>query len=168
MITAVLAAITGYNVSLFIHIAAVVIGLGATFAESIMFPVAMKLDPRHLPYVHSLQLAINRYMASPALLVIIITGIYQVSEGNWDFGDFWISATFVIVIVIGAVNGAYFIPTDRKLGPMVGAEVAAAGGGEFTLSDDYQRRARIEGMVGGLVGALVLLAIFLMVAKPGA
>jgi uncharacterized membrane protein len=163
-----LAVVNGYNVSLFLHIAAVVIGFGSTFALAITFPVATKLDSRHLPYVHALELAINRYMASPAMLVIIITGFYQVSEGNWSFGDPWISITFAIVIVLGGMNGAYFIPTARKLGAMVTAEIAAAGSGELVLSDDYQRRAKNSGIVGVVAGLLILVAIFLMVAKPGA
>jgi uncharacterized membrane protein len=160
-------AITTFDVSVFIHVAAVVVGFGATFVEAIALPVAMKLDPRHLPYVYALQLAINRFFVGPAMVLILVTGFYQVSEGNFSFGDFWISATFAIVIVIGAINGAYFIPTDRKLMAMVTAEIAAAGGGPVTLSEDFQRRSRTEGIVGTVVGILILVAIFLMVTKPG-
>jgi uncharacterized membrane protein len=163
-----LATIDAYNISVFIHVSAVVVGLGATFAEAIMFPVALRVGVQHLPYVHRLQLAINQRMAGPALAVVLITGIYQTADGDWGFGSFWISATFVIVIALGALSGAYFIPTDRKLAPMVEADLAAAGGGEVTLSDEYQRRARQEGIFGGIAGLLVLLAIFLMVTKPGA
>jgi uncharacterized membrane protein len=148
-------------------VAAVVVGFGSTFAEAIALPVAMKLDPRHLPYVYALQLAINRYFATPALVLVLVTGFYQVSEGNLSMGEPWISATLAIVIVIGGIVGAYFIPTDRKLQAMVTAEIAAAGDGPVTLSDDYQRRAKMEGMVGTLTGVLILVAIFLMVVKPG-
>jgi len=77
-------AVTSYDFSVFIHVTAVVVGFGSTFAESIMFPVAMKTSPRHLPYVHRLQLTINQYFASPALLVVLATGFYQVSERDWD------------------------------------------------------------------------------------
>jgi uncharacterized membrane protein len=160
----VLAAVTAYNVSIFIHVTAVVVGFGATFAEAVMFPVAMRLDKRHLPYVHELQLAINRYFAGPALLVIIITGFYQVSKGDWDLGDFWIAGTLVIAVVLGGLNGAYFIPADRRLGAMVTRELQAGG----DLSEEYQRRSRAEGMVGALAGLLIVLAVFLMVTKPGA
>lgn len=163
-----LAAITGYNVSISIHVAAVVVGFGATYAEAIAFPVAQKLDPRHLPYVHQLGLAINRYMATPALVVIIITGFYQVSEGNWSMGDAWISATLAIAIVLGGLTGAYFVPTDRKLKELAERDIAAAGpGGQVTLSDEYQAKARTIGMVGALAGLLILVAIFLMVTKVG-
>src|ERR671921_1920127 len=106
--SAMLATITALSISVWIHVTAAVVGFGATFAEAVTFPVAMKLDKRHLPYVHQLQLTINRYFAGPALLVIIITGFYQVSEGNWSLGDFWISGTLVIALVLGGMNGAYF------------------------------------------------------------
>jgi uncharacterized membrane protein len=163
-----IATVSAYNVSLWLHIAAVVVGFGATFAGAVTFPVAMKMDVRNLPYVHRLQLTINRYLTTPAMVLIIATGIYQVADADLDFGSFWISAGFLIIIVLGGLIGAYFIPTDRKLEAMVAAEIAAAGTGAVTLSDDYQRRARQEGIVGTIAGLLVLLAIFVMVTKPGA
>lgn len=163
-----LATLTTYNAALFLHITAVVVGFGATFAEAIMFPVAMKLGPRNLPYVHRLQLAINKYMATPALVIVLATGLFQVSDGNWDFGAAWISASMTIVIVIGGLMGAYFIPADRRLGAMIEKEIAAAGPGEVTPSEQYMRGARREGMVGMLTGVLLVAAIFLMVVKPGA
>lgn len=156
-----MAAITAYSVSVWIHITAVVVGFGATFALAVMFPVAMSMDPRHLPYVHRVGIVINRYLANPALLVIVATGTYQVLKGNWDFGDFWISATLVIVIVLGGLLGSYFIPTDKKLLAMAERDLAGDG-----LSDEYQRLAKREGQVGALAGLLIVAAIFLMVVKP--
>jgi hypothetical protein len=156
-------AITFYDVSVFVHVAAVVVGFGATFAESIMFPVAMKAGTQHLPYVHRLQLAINQRMASPALLLIIITGIYQTAD-RWEFSDFWISATFLIALILGGLTGAYFIPSDRKLAPLVESDLAERG----EPSQEYLAQAKRQGMFGALAGVLVLLAIFLMVTKPGA
>jgi hypothetical protein len=160
-------AVQFYDVSVWVHVSAVVVGFGATFAESLTFPLAMKLDKRHLPYVHRLGIAINRYLASPALLLIIITGIYQTSD-RWEFSDFWISATFLIAIILGGLNGAYFIPREKKLAEQVEREIAASPGDEIVLSDDYMRRSRTMGMVGAFAGLLVLLAVFFMVAKPGA
>jgi uncharacterized membrane protein len=160
-------AISLFEVSLFLHITAVVIGFGATFAESITFPIAMRLDPRHLPYVHALQVAINRRFATPALVVILVTGLYQVDEAGFDFGDAWVSASLLIVIVLGGLLGGYFVPTDRRLGAMVERELAEAGPGEVKLSDEYLRATRTEGILGAVTGVLIILAIFLMVVKPG-
>ncbi len=161
-----LAGISTFEISLFLHVTAVVVGFGATFAESITFPVAMKLSPRHLPYVHRLHLAINRRFTTPALVVVLLTGLYQVEEGGFDFGAVWVSASLAIVIVLGGLMGAYFIPTDRRLAAMAESEIEAAGDGEVVLSDDYQRGARMSGMVGGLAGVLIIAAVFLMVVKP--
>ena len=152
------------ELSLFLHITAAVVGFGSTFAEAIAAPVALKMDARYLPYVHRLQLAINRYLATPALVVILVTGIYQVSEGGWSFGDPWISATFAIVIVLGGLIGGYFIPTDRKAEALLERDLADGG----QPSAAYRQLAKTEGMVGTLTGLLIVAAIFLMVVKPGA
>ena len=162
-------AVTTYDLSLFVHITAVMVGFGATFAEAIMFPVVLQSGVRHLPYVHRLQLAINQWMATPALAIVLATGIYQTSE-RWEFDQFWISAALLIVVVIGALNGGYFITADRKLGPMVEAEIAAAGDRDIKLSDlsgEYQRKARMEGIVGSITGILLIAVVYLMVVKPG-
>jgi predicted integral membrane protein DUF2269 len=157
-------AVTFYDVSVWLHVSAVVVGFGATFAESLTFPLAIKVGKQHLPYVHRLGIAINQRLATPALVLIIITGIYQTAD-RWEFSDFWISATFAIAIILGGLNGAYFIPGEKRLLAQVERELSG-GGGE--LSADYQRKARQMGMVGALAGLLVLLAVFFMVAKPGA
>jgi uncharacterized membrane protein len=160
-------AVTSYDISLFLHITAVVVGLGSTFALAITFPIAQQLDVRHLPYVHRLSIALNQYFAAPGLLVVIATGFYQVADRDWQLGDFWLSGTITIVVVLLALIFGYFLPTDRKLGAMVAQELAGAGSGEVVLSEEYQRRSRIEGLVGAITGLLLVAAIYLMVIKPG-
>jgi uncharacterized membrane protein len=160
-------AVSGYEFSVFLHITAVVVGFGATFAESVMFPVAMRMSPRNLPYMHKLQLTLNQYFANPALLVVIATGIYQMSEGNWEWGDFWVSGTLVIVVIVGAINGAFFIPSDRRLLPIVERDIANSGNGEVELSEEYLGKVKVQGILGPVVGILLVIAIYLMVTKPG-
>jgi uncharacterized membrane protein len=159
-----LAAIDAYSISVFLHVSAVVVGFGSTFALAVGFPLALRLDARHLPYVHQLSLAINQRLGGPAVLVIVATGIFQVIDGDWSFGDPWISGTFAIVIALGALQGAYFMPTDRKLGARAERELADSGG----VSDEYQRLAQREGLIGTIAGVLILAAVFLMITKPGA
>lgn len=161
-------AVSVYQLSVWIHICAVVIGFGMTFVEAILFPVALNLSPRHLPLVHRLQIVINRNFATPALVIILITGIYQVADAGWGFGSFWISASFLIVIVLGGMLGGYFIPSDRKLGAMIDGEIAAAGDAAVEPSDAYLAKARLQGLMGAVASILVIIAIYLMVVKPGA
>jgi uncharacterized membrane protein len=161
-------AVSTYQLSLFIHITAAIVGLGAPFAESFLHPVAMRLDPRHLPFKHRLQLWINAALALPALVVLFATGLYQASEADYDLGAFWLSGTMGIVSVLAIMLGAYFIPEDLRLQRLVERELAASvAGGTVTLSSEYRRRVLIEEWVGHAAGVLVIAAVYLMVVKPG-
>lgn len=68
------------------------------------------------------------------------------------------------------VNIFFFIPTDRKLLPIIQQAIADAGDRELKLTDlppEYQRWGRAEGIVGAIVGILLIAAIFFMTTKPG-
>jgi uncharacterized membrane protein len=159
-----LAVFTLYSISLWLHISAAIVGLGATFALAVGFPLALKLDAKYLPFVHHLSLNVNRKLASPALLVLIITGFYQAIDAD-SLDQPWVGATILIAIILGGLQGGYFVPTDKKLAAMAEKELAT---GATTLSDDYQRQAQREGGIGALAGFLIIVAVFLMVTKPGA
>jgi hypothetical protein len=158
----VLADITLYTISLWLHISSAVVGLGATFALSVAFPLALKLDARYMPFIHRMNMEVLRRLASPALLLIIITGVYQGVDADL-MGEAWLGITFAIAIVLGGLQGAYFIPTDRKLAALAEKELAA---GATTLSPEYQKQAQREGTMGAVSGVLIILAVFLMVTKP--
>ena len=136
-------AISLYDLSVWVHVSAVVVGLGTTFVGAVSFPLALRVGPRNLPYAHELQLVISQRITGPALGLIILTGIYQTIDGDWGFGSFWISATFAIAIVLGGMNGAYFVPTDRRLGPMVQRDLATTRHGAigYALLRHIPRRA---------------------------
>jgi uncharacterized membrane protein len=161
----VLAAINLHSILVFIHVTAAVAGLGASFGLAVALPLAIRLgEPRYFPYIHHLSLEVTRKLASPALLVILITGIWQALDADISLGEPWISASFVIVIIIGGLQGAYFQKTDRKLAKLAEDELA---GGATKLSESYMQQANREGGIGALTGLLIVVAIFLMVTKPG-
>jgi uncharacterized membrane protein len=162
-------AITSYDFSVFIHVSAVMVGFGSTFALAVATPVALKLDPRHLPYVHQLSLVLNRRFASPALVIVLATGLYQASDDKypWDLGQFWLSATFAILIALGAIMGAVFMPSAKRLKALSERDIAAAGDGPVTMSEEYDQRSRVEMIFGPITGLLLVAAVFLMTTKPG-
>jgi uncharacterized membrane protein len=151
-------AVTSFEISLIVHITAAIVGLGATFVESLTFRVATSLGPSHLPYKHRLGYVINLYVALPALVVLLATGIYQASEAGYDLDSFWLAGAMAIVFVLAVMLGAYFIPEDRRLEAMAAEE---------PVSDEYLRRVRIEEVLGFVAGLLVVAAVYLMVVKPG-
>jgi uncharacterized membrane protein len=152
-----------YDIVKWLHISGAVVGLGATFALAIAFPLALRTDPRNLPFVHRLSLDVNRKLASPALLVLIVTGFYMAIDRDL-LGEPWVGGPILIAIVLGGLQGSYFVPTDKKLAALAEKELA---GGATTLSEDYQRQAQREGGIGALAGLLIVLAVFLMTVKPG-
>jgi uncharacterized membrane protein len=159
--------VTSFEFSLFLHITAAIAGLGAAFAQGLTYPVAMMLDPRHLPYKHRLQAVIDVALILPALVVLFVTGLYQADEVGYDLGDFWLSGAMAIVAALALMLLAYFIPEDRRLQRLAERDIAASGGSEVVLSAEYRRRVMIESIAGVVADLLVLGAVYLMVAKPG-
>src|SRR3954447_9785477 len=162
------AEISFYSVVLFIHITAVVLAFGVTFTYPLMFAVARKSHPRHLPFFHRMQHVIGQRMIAPIGGVILLAGIYLAIKGPYDFGDPWIGITLLILILLLAAGGAYFSPRERRMGELAGRDIAAAPAqGAVTFSPEYEalfRQVRTATLIGN---ALVLIAIFLMVTKPG-
>ena len=111
-----------------IHILAVVIGFGATFAYPVIFAAARRADPRVMPYLWGTLRRIDRYVVNPGLLVVLLAGIYLAAHEH-RFGAFFVQWGFAAVIVIGGVVGSYMIPREGKLAALAESEVAAAVSG---------------------------------------
>jgi uncharacterized membrane protein len=159
--------VTSFELSLFIHITAAIVGLGAAFVEGFTYPVAKMLDPRQIPFKHRLGLAINLVLVLPALVVLLATGLYQADEVGYELGAFWLTGAMAIVAALALMVIAYFIPEDRRLLRIAERDIAASGGGEVTMSAEYERRVLIESIAGVVADLLVIAAVYLMVTKPG-
>jgi uncharacterized membrane protein len=164
-----LADVSLYNVVLFLHIVAVVLAFGVIFAYPLFMSVARRGDERHLPYLHRVQGRIGQYLISPALAVILLAGIYLAIDGPYDFGDPWILATLVILIVIGGVGGGYLAPNEEKLAELAQRDVTRSNAeGPITMSEEYEALFARFKTASNVLALLVLVAIFLMTTKPGA
>ncbi len=161
------AAIRFYDVVLFVHVASAVIAFGVTFAYPIMHVVAQRSDPRSLPYLYRVQTLIGTRLITPAATLVLLAGIYLVADGPYELSTGWISGAFAILIVLLGLGGAFFTPTERKLLAIAERDVAAAGAGEVTLSAEHAALARRLALGGQLSSLLVLVALFLMVVRPG-
>ncbi len=93
-----------YDVVLAVHIMAVVIGFGVTFAYPVMYAVAARHDPRSLAIMHRIEYTIERAIINPALLVIVAAGIYMASKEHlWS--EFFVQWGLGAAIAIGALVG---------------------------------------------------------------
>ena len=69
------------------------------------------------------------------------------------------------------LSGAFFAPTERRLAELAARDLSRSpnpGQESDALSEEYAALLRRWNLVGAVAGALVLVAIFFMVAKPGA
>ena len=75
-------AASAYEVVLAVHIMAVVVAFGVTFAYPIMFAVGARRDPRSLPLLHRIEYTIERWLVNPGLRGRARAGIYLASDGH--------------------------------------------------------------------------------------
>lgn len=148
-------AITLYSVVLAVHIAAVVVAFGVTFAYPIVFTTARR-DPSGVAWFHRMQVRLGRRLIYPGLAVVILAGIYLASKGHY-WKEFWVQWSLGASLVIGAVGGSFLLPRERKL-----AELAERD----PSSEEYAALGKQVGITGSLLSLLVLVTVFVMTAKP--
>ena len=172
-----------------VHILAVVIGFGATFAYPVIFAATRRADPRVMPYLWGTIRRIDRYVVNPGLLVVLLAGIYLAADEH-KFGAFFVQWGFAAVIVIGAVVGSYMIPREGKLAALAESEVAAvlSGGGPIgaapgagsvaspaaaptvetvSWSPEYLKLQKQVTTMGAFLDLLVVVTVFVMATHAG-
>lgn len=159
------AAVSFYSLVLFVHVAAAIVAFGPAFAYPLLLGMAQRGDRRNLPFFHRAQEHIGAVLVTPAAAVVLAAGIYLAVAGRYGFDEPFVGAGILIIVVLLGLLGAFFAPQERRLAQL--AELDAAPAGDAEASGEYARlAARVRG-VRMLASALVLVAVFLMVTKPG-
>lgn len=156
-----------YKVVLAVHIMAVVVTFGVTFAYPIMFAVAARRDPRSLPLLHRIEYTLERVLINPGLALVLLAGIYLASKGH-DWSHFFVQWGLAVVVVIGALIGAGTIPASKRAEQLAERDLAASGDGEVEFSDEYRGLVRRLYYFGTLLSVLVLMTILFMTLRTGA
>jgi hypothetical protein len=157
-------AVTFYTFVLAVHIAAIVIAFGVTFAYPVMYAVGIRTEPRSMPGLHRIQGAVGKGVISPFMGLALLAGIYLASKLH-TWSDFYVQWGLVVIVVIGALGGAFFAPRERRLAELAERDVAAAGEGEVVFGDEYKAVRRQLLMVNVVVSAAILLTIYFMTAQ---
>jgi hypothetical protein len=167
-----LVAVTFYTFALAIHIAAIVIAFGVTFAYPVMYAVGTRTEPRSMPGFHRIQDSVGKFVISPFLVVALAAGIYLASKLHvWS--DFYVQWGLGVIVVLGGLGGAFFAPRERRLAELAQRDVAEAdrtspGAGEIAFSDEYRALRRQLFLVNLGANVLVLLTIYFMTAHTRA
>ncbi|HEX3692664.1 MAG TPA: hypothetical protein VHU13_04915 [Solirubrobacteraceae bacterium] len=158
-------AVRFYDVVLALHIAAVVFAFGATFAYPVLLGAITKANSRALPALYKAMHAISTRVIMPGLAIVLVAGIYLASDGKlWS--EFFVQWGVGVVIVIGAVEGMYLSPNEKRLCAVADRDLAASGEGAFAPSAEHDALVKRIGATGALMDLLVLLTILFMAIKP--
>ena len=161
-----LPAVELFEIVLALHILAVVIAFGASFAYPVLLGTVTKADTRALPALYRALHAISQRVIMPGLALVVICGIYLASHLHlWN--TFFVQWGLAVVIVIGAVEGAYLGPREKRLIEVADRDVAAAGDGPVTFGAEHDSLIRRIGGVGALMDLLVVITIYFMVTHTG-
>jgi Predicted integral membrane protein (DUF2269) len=162
MFRAMTATITGFGVGLFIHVLAVVLTFGPTFAYGIFIGVAESSAPASVPTVLRGIQATDRYLVRPGLIVVLLAGVYLLIDHHISAGESWVTVGFVaIAVLFGMVHG-FFKPNSERALEL--AERDLAGGD--TLSPEYAAISKKLENGGKVAGLVIAIAIFFMVVQP--
>lgn len=163
-------AILFYDVIVALHVMAIVMAFGVTFAYPVLTPWFGRVHPGSLPALHGAQARVSRLLITPMATLALFTGLYLAADREL-FKELWVAVPMTILIVLLGLTGAFFAPTERRLAELATRDLSRSGspgpeGGG--LSEEYAALLRRWNLVGAVAGGLVLVAIFFMVAKPGA
>jgi hypothetical protein len=165
-------AATFYTFALAVHIAAIVIAFGVTFAYPVMYAVGTRSEPRSMPGYHRIQDAVGKRVISPFLGLALLAGIYLASKLHvWS--AFYVQWGLGVIILLGALGGAFFAPRERRLAELAERDIAAAdqaspGSKQVAFSSEYQDVRRLVFRVNLAANVLILLTIYFMTAQTGA
>ncbi len=151
----------GYKFALFLHILAVVLAFGPTFGYALFFSVAPQY-PRATPAILAGVEKCDRYLVNPGMVVLLLAGLYLLSDGGWEMGDAFIGIGFLAIIVLFGMQHAFFQPQTRKAKELAERDLKAGD----TLSAEFEAVSERVGKVGGLAGLIVVVTIFFMSYKP--
>jgi uncharacterized membrane protein len=155
-------AIYAYDVGKFVHILALLLAFGPTYGYAFFIAMAERNSPAAVPSVLRSFRAIDKYMVTPGLIVLLLAGIYMLTERDISLSESWVGVGIAAVIVLLGMTHTFFAPRERRALEL--AERDLASGGE--LSDEYRALSRQMAIGGNIAGLIVIVTAFFMVVKP--
>ena len=158
-------AVTGYDIALFVHVAAIVLAFGPTFGFAFFQAVTERSNPRGVPTMWRATEITSNFLVTPAAVLALASGLYLTID-LWEFSDLFVNVGLVAIIVLLGLVHAFFNPQGRKALRFAERDIEAAGTGDVAFSDEYWTVSKRIAQVGTLAGIIILVTIFFMTVKP--
>ena len=146
-----------YTLLKFFHIVLAIVALGFNASYALWLRTAAR-EPQHAGYVLRGVKRLDDRFATPAYILLLVTGFALIGVGGIAVTTFWILAALVLYVAI-VVGGAVFYT------PILRGQTALAEANRAD-SAEYRALAKRGTTVGTVILALVFLIEFLMVTKP--
>jgi uncharacterized membrane protein len=146
---------TFYSAVKAFHIMAAFAAYGLPFAYPFLLPYLHRHHPEALPGVHTIQHRLNIILTGPGTVLLFIFGTYMATKHHL-WGEAWVDVPIAILAVI-VVAGGLIVRWTGELAHLATTDLTSPA---YTTT--YRRYMATE----TTLGALVLIAIFFMTAKP--
>jgi uncharacterized membrane protein len=150
---------TFYELLLFLHLAAVIVWLGAAFTLTLLIlraELAKDLKAKAEINAWSEWLAVRLFI--PSSMATLVFGLWVMVEGPWGLDQLWVAIGLGGWLVSFLTGILYFKPEGERVGEMV-AELGAEHA-------EVQRRLDQMEMVGRIELAVLFVVVADMAVKP--
>ncbi|MCC6385846.1 MAG: DUF2269 family protein [Dehalococcoidia bacterium] len=154
-----------YKLLAFVHVAAVVVGLGTTFAFPFLQAAAERSGVAATRFMYEAARRVENIVILPATIIIFVMGLGLIFDDNLPYKDdfpAWLMIAIPWYVATGLVW--WFVQrkfADRALNTLRGVPDNAP------LPSAYFEFGKKVQMVGGILGVSIIGILFLMVWKPG-
>lgn len=90
-----------------------VLAFGPTFDYALFFSVVPQ-HPRATPAILAGIQKTDRYLINPGMIVLLLAGLYLLSDGPWKTSDAFIGAGFLAIIVLLPLGDVMRISVPTK------------------------------------------------------
>jgi uncharacterized membrane protein len=141
-----------------LHIVLAIVAVGFNISYGLLIGRARRAGRVELTYALRTVKVMDDYVANPAYVLLLVTGIGMLHLSGIPFSTRWVHVSMALLLVALAIGAGLYTPTLRK-------QIALL---ETRGPDDADfRRVSARGqMLGGILGVIVLVIIWLMVFKP--
>jgi uncharacterized membrane protein len=139
-----------------VHVLAAITAVGANVTYAFWLRLAGTEQGRLLFAIEGIR-RLDRLVANPAYIVLLITGVAMIVTGAYRFEQGWVATAIVLYVVTAIIGITLFAPALRRQQAEAERDPSSAAYAEAAS------RSNLFGVVTVLVVAVI---VVLMVAKP--
>lgn len=140
----------------FAHVMAAIVAVGANVTYSFWITRAGRDSDRLVWTLQGIR-RLDRLIANPAYVVLLITGVLMIMGGHFSFRTSWIEASLALYVAAVVIGIVFYAPAIRR-------QIAEAE--RDPTSQAYAAAARRSNVLGIVTTIVVVVIVALMVIKP--